>query len=247
MATTLIRGFGVNDEIKMQVDSIHKASRVSLRPPDPGAYGSYRKSLKSGVIAAGLAGPLPVWEFRWGRSDVVAIIRALRIQAVVSTTAMAATAADSSFSLFRVSSFSALDTTGATLGAFTINKTGALSTRFPPSQFAGDATALKTGNGGIAILNTAATGLTGGTRTNDTDPIAIVMNRIAATAAAETIITPEPAPYLIDPSITTGLQPMEFYGSEGLVLMADAITATGTWRLMVDCQWDEFDSSRYFS
>ena len=100
-----------------------------------------------------------------------------------------------------------------------------------------------TSNGGIIISNTTA--LSGGTRTNDDNAISLVLNRIVSSGAAETIITPEPAPYLIDPSETTH-SPIELSLNEGLVLMADAITATGTWRLMVNVEWDEVDPARYF-
>lgn len=241
-----INGYGLNDNVQAQVERTHAALRTSIRPPEVGIYGSYRKSLRSGVIAAGLVGPLPVWEMRWGASGVMAIIRSLKIQAVASSTAFAATAADSSFSLYRAQGFSAMDTTNGTAGAFTVGKTGANATRFAASQFAGDANALRSAQGGIVILATSASGLTGGTKALDTDPIAIVLNQILASAAAMTSITPVPAPYLIDPAKGPGLQPIELAQNEGLVLNCDLITVTGTWRLMVDVEWDEVDPARYF-
>lgn len=247
MPNTNLVGAGTNAGIQQQVDKTHQAARVSIRPPEVGIYGSYAKALKSGVIAAGMTGPLPVWEFRWGRSDVLGIIRSLRIQASVSTTAFNATAADSSFSLYRAQGFTAMDTTNGTLAAYTKSKAGALGTMFTASSFAADATATRTGNGGIVILNTSASGLTGGTRTNDDDPIKITSNRIVASAAAETIITPEPAPYMIDPDRGPALTPHIFDANEGLVLMADAITATGTWRLIVEVEWDEIKRETWLS
>lgn len=244
--TSKIVGPGLASDTPMGVDKTHGAARFSLRPPETGIYGSYRMSLLSGVIAAGIAANSPVWEMRWGGASVIAIVRKLRIQAVVSTTPFAAGAADSSFSLFKAQGFSALDTTGASVAAFTVGKTGVnAGSRMAASQLSGDSTALRTAQGGIAISNTAA--MSGGTKTLDTQAIATVINRIIGAAAAETIITPEPAPYLIDPAECPVIQPIELSQNEGLVLRADAITATGTWRLAVDVAWDEIDPARYFS
>jgi hypothetical protein len=240
-----ILGYGIFDKVAAQVDKTHAALRTSLRPPEAGVYGSYRCTLISGVIAAGIAGNSPVWEMRWGQNDIIAIVRKLRIQAVASTTAFAATAADSSFSLFRAQGFTAIDGTGATFAAFTKAKAQAVATRMATSQFAGDSATNRTVQGGIAIANTGA--MSGGTRTNDDNAIAKVINRIVASAAAETILTPEPAPYLIDPAECPTIPPPELSMNEGLVLMADAITGTGTWRLMVEVCWDEVDPARYFS
>lgn len=238
-----ITGSGIYENVFAQVDKTHAALRASLRPPETGVYGSYRCSLLSGVVGAGIAANSPVWEMRWGQASVIAIVRKLRFQAVASTTAFSATAADSSFSLFRAQAFTAMDTTGATIASFATSKTGANATRMAPTQFASDATATRTANGGIAIANTAA--MSAGTKTLDGAAIATVINRILASGAAETIITPEPAPYLIDPAECPVIAPVELSLNEGLVMRADAITATGTWRLAVDVAWDEVDPARY--
>lgn len=242
-----IGGYGGYDNVQMQVDKTHAAARVSVRPHEVGIYGTYRKALKSGVVSAGLTGPLACWEMRWGQSGVIALVHSVKIQAVASTTAFNATAADSSFSLYRAQGFSALDGTNGTYGSFAASKTNALSTRYPASQFAADTTALRPAQGGIVILNTSASGLTGGTKTNDSDPISIVQNRILGAAAAETAITPDPWAYMIDPTLTPMLPPQELTLNEGLVLTIDAVTATGTWRLMVEVVWSEVDPSRYFA
>ena len=239
-----IGGNGGFENIEAQVDPLHQALRTSIRPSEPGVFGSYRKTLKSGVIGAGIAGSSPVWEFRWGQMDPMVIIRSFRVQAVVSTTAFNATAADSSLSLYRVQGFSAMDGTGGTFAAFTKGKAGALATRFPNTQLALDSSTNRVNQGGIVIANTGA--LSAGTYVKDDDPIAVVQNRIIASAAAETIITPEPAPYMVDPAATPALQPLEIAGNEGLILVADAITATGTWRLSVEVVWDEVDPTIYF-
>ena len=76
---------------------------------------------------------------------------------------------------------------------------------------------------------------------------AIGVRLCSLSAFSETIITPEPAPYLIDPAESPTMNPQVLNLNEGLVLMADAITATGTWRLMVDIAWDEVDPARYYA
>src|SRR5438132_1722096 len=104
-----LTGCGIYESTEAQVDPVHRALRVSLRPPESGqmggVLGSYRKVLRSGVMAAGIAANQPVWECRWGVSNLMCVPRLLRIQAVVSATAFAATAADSSFSLYRAQGF----------------------------------------------------------------------------------------------------------------------------------------------
>jgi hypothetical protein len=242
----IIEGYGINDRGAVQVDKSHSAGRISVRPPELGAGGSYRIALQSGVITAGLVGPLPVWEFRWGQSSMIAIARKLKIQAVASTSNFNATAADSSFSLYRAQGFTAMDNSNANAVVFTKAKAQAVSTRLTSSQLAADTSTQRTGQGGIMILNTAAGGLTAGTKTLDDNPIAIVVNRIVGTAAAETIITPEPPPLMIDPNEATTMTPVELSANEGLVLQVDKITATGTWRLMVEFAWDEVDPQRYY-
>lgn len=240
-------GVGIYDRAYQQVDPTHRAARVSLRPPEVGVYGSHRKTLKSGVISAGLSGPLPVWEMRWGQSSVIAVVRKLKIQAIVSTTAMSATAVDSSFSLYRAQGFTTMDGTNGTFASFANAKSNVIATRMAISQLAGDTSTSGTGNGRIVILNTSASGLTGGTKTLDSDPMAIVLNRIVNTASSEAIITPEsPDSILIDPAEAAVIPPVELNINEGLVLQCDAITGTGTWRIKVEVCWDEVDPARYF-
>lgn len=234
-------------DTEMQVDPKHGAARINIRPQDNGLMGTYKKALKTGVVAAGLSGPLPIWEFRWGNSTVISIIRSVKLQAVVSTTAFNATAADSSFSLFITRGFTAIDGTNGTFAAWTDTQSGSLSYRFPNSQLAQDSSTNRVNQGGIVILNTSASGLTGGTKNTDDDPMAQCLNRIVGAAAAETIITPDPYVYLIDPSLGPGIQPLELSSNMGLTLTVDAVTATGTWKAMVEVVWDEYDPTLYFA
>jgi hypothetical protein len=239
-----LAGGGLQKSITAQVDRTHAALRTSLRPPEVGLFGSYRVALTSGVIAAGIANGSGLWQFRWGSQEVVAIIRKLRMQAVVSTTAFT-TVADCSFSVYRLSAFANMGVNnGGTSAGFLKAKSNAVSSRFNSSQFAQDATNNKSGTGGILILNTLA--LTGASGVTDASPLATVLGRVVTNAPAESIITPEPPPYLIDPAECPVIAPVELYQNEGLDLFVDAIAGTGTWRLTVEVCWDEVDPARYF-
>lgn len=238
------KGVGQYAGYDVQVDPRDRAARTSLRPPAVGIGGSFRKSLRSGVVAAGLTGALPIWEMRWGNPTLIAIVRKVRFHALVSSTAFTSTAADSSFSFYRAQGFSALDGTNGTYAGFTKPFSGCVSTKLSSSQFSGDTTALRPNNGGIVILNTSASGLTGGTKILDDDPLSVILNPLVASAAAETsLITPT---YLIDPAEGPTLNPQELRYNEGLVLNCDAISATGTWRFSVEVCWDEVDPGRYY-
>lgn len=241
---TAWKGAGLNDNIYAQVDAQHKSGRMALRPNEAGLSGSYTKCLRSGVIAAGLTGPLPVWQMRWGASDKILIPRKMKVGVRASTTAFGATPVDAALQLSKTKGHSALDTTNGTIGSYTSAKTGARSSRFPDSQFAGDATALRTAQGGIVILNTSASGLTGGTKVADSDPIA--QAALAAVASAAALSELLPPTMLIEPVEST-LLPMEIDQNEGLNLVISAIGATGTWMLYTEFSWDEYIKKDYFA
>jgi len=241
---SVIIGAGRNSNVEAQVDPVHKSYRTALRPNEAGLLGSYTKTLKSGIIAAGLTGPLPVWQMRWGSSDKLLIPRKLRAEIRVSTTAFGASAVDSVLQLSKTKGHSALDGTNGTYGSFAVAKTGARSSRFPDSQFALDTIALRPAQGGIVILNTSASGLTGGTKTADSDPIAQATVAAIASAAAETQLL---APTMMIDPVESTLLPMELDANEGLNLVISAIGATGTWTLVVEFSWDEYLKVDYFA
>lgn len=230
-------GFGINQGVKQQVDQLHNAGRVSLRPPEKGALGSYRLALFSGIVAAGMTGPLSIWQMRWFVSGYNALIRRVRFMAMTDSVAFAQGSAI--FALHKATKFTVLDTTGGATAPTITGKDQAKSSRFGPSQLQ------STGPSGTAqqafvILSTAATGLTGGTKTLDSNPIAVMLGSVGANPLMRIA-----EGNLIDPT-EAGREPEELSINEGLVLRCELIAATGTWKFCVEVEWDEVDPARYF-
>lgn len=230
------KGFGINADISQQTDPLHNASRVSLRPNDPGALGNYQIGLYSGVVAAGMTGPLAIWEMRWPVSGYNALVRRLRFWAMMDGTAFAQGSVI--FSLFRATKFTVLDATGAQTAPVILGKDQGLSQRYAPSQL--QSTGPAGASPAFAILSTANTGLTAGTKTLDANPIAVLGGSVGASPLAR--ITEG---YFIDPTEAGG-EPIELMQNEGLVIRAELVAATGTWKFGVEVGWREIDPARYF-
>lgn len=228
---TTAQGTGIYDRAYQQIDPQHKASRVSMRPPEVGVYGSYSIALVSGIMAAGLAGGSPIFAFRWAQSSPIAIIRRLRITAATDGTAFAQ--GSTIFDLIRATGFTVQDTSGATISL--ASKAQAMSTRFAASQIQIAASA----TGQIAIAGTAT--LTAGTRTLDSNPLAALIGSVGAVPANFAVAQQG---YLIDPTDAMR-SPLELNQSEGFVIRA-TVPATGTWKFGVEMSWDEVDPARYF-
>jgi hypothetical protein len=231
MSLTL-RGTGIYGDREAQVDPSHRALRMSIRPAEKGVYGSYSLYAPTGTIAAGLTGPLPIFQVRWASQSVVFILRKLRL--TVGNTATAFTAGLASFDVRRLTGFTVADLTNGTQVVFTSGKSNVKSSRFVPTQF--------TQSGSVYVLNTSASGLTGGTKTADTNAVAGA--QISLTATAGSVITP--GVNLIDPA-DAGREPLEFYTNEGFEVRCVAIPATGTWAAGLEMEWDEVDPARYFN
>lgn len=225
-------GVGANDHIFQQIDGVNKAARVSIRGPDVGFLGSYSIALQSGIMAAGLAGAAPIFAFRWSASQVIALIRRVRITAGTDTTAFAQGA--TIFDLIRASGFSVQDTNGAVI---TISgRAGARATRYAPSQIQIAASA--TGN--IAVSSTAT--LTAGTRVLDSNPMGIL---VASVGAVPSVFPVANTGILYDGSDPRKNE-LEIGLNEGFVIRA-TVPATGTWRFGVEVDWDEVDPAKYFT
>lgn len=231
-----VSGVNVYDNINLQVESTHRAARVSLRPPEKGLYGSYQMSMTSGTVAAAMSGPLPIWEMRWFPTTVNALIRRLRFScaAVVEFTV-----GQLGFDLYRATSFSVLDATGAATAPTILGKSQAKSTRFAATQIQSSA------GQAFCILNTANTGLTAGTKTLDNNPLVAINAGVPITAGTGITQVVPPMTPLLDCS-TGGEEPIELQANEGLVLRAVSVPATGTWVFSVNVEWDEIDPARYF-
>jgi hypothetical protein len=222
--------------VSAEVDSLQKALRVSVRPSDKGIFGSYGIGLTSGLVAAGMAGPLAIAEMRWTPTNgTSALIRRVRLSASAVTlfTAGAAT-----FSMFHAQNFTVLDTTGAATAPTFTGRTQVKSSRFGASQ-------LNSGTQAFAILATAATGLTGGTKLLDNNPLAAVTAGVPVTGGTGNTWIVPPGTVLWESSASDP-EPLELQSNEGLVIRCEAIPATGTWTFSVDIDWAEVDPSKYF-
>jgi hypothetical protein len=197
------------------------ALRVSERPMNVGAYGSYSASLASGIMAAGLAGAAPILSLRSAAaSGPNCLIKRLTFEMGVLGTAF--TAGQTLFNLFVARAFTASDIGG---GALTVT-TNNLKKR---TSFAGTATQ------DLRVSATAT--LTAGTRTLDASPIASIVVPVPATTVS-TILVP------IRDLIRAGPSdwPFVLAPNEGLVLQA-TVPATGTWCFGCNIDWDEVAST----
>jgi len=195
----------------------YRALRTTLRPIDYGALGSYRLSLLSGTMAAGLAANAEVWQFRWNDASRLCAITKVVVDGI-SNTATAFTAGVGSFQLYVARSWTA-DGSGGTAATLTGNNTK-LRTDM-------GATLL----GSCRISSTAA--LTAGTKTLDTNAsgqMSLAFPAVASTQIENRISLFEPNPGMESPFVLSQ--------NEGIVIRA-AVPATGTWSFGVTVTWTE--------
>lgn len=226
-------GTGISDQARQQIDLLHKAARVSLRPAEVGVFGSYSQGFVSGVMAAGLAAGAVVFSWRWATNSCNCMVKRVRLTAGTDGTAFAQ--GSTIFDLIRSSAFGVQYTGGAAISI--LGKSGARSTRFAPTsqQVANTAT------GNVAIASTAALTVGSPAPIFDNFPMSLIVGSVGAVP----LCSPVPQPgYLIDPTDTTR-QPLEIQNSEGFVIRA-TVPATGTWKFGVEIDFDEVDPARYY-
>lgn len=195
----------------------YRALRTTLRPIDYGALGSYRLSLLSGTMAAGLAANAEVWQFRWSDATRLCVITKVVVDGI-SNTATAFTAGVGNFQLYVARSWTA-DGSGGTAATITGNN-AKLRTDM-------GATLL----GACRISSTAA--LTAGTKTLDNQAsgqMSLAFPAVASTQIENRISLFEPNPGMESPFILAQ--------NEGLVIRA-TVPATGTWSFGVTVNWVE--------
>ena len=206
-----------------EVDTAQRVVRVSQRPMDVGALGSYSKAMTSGTIGAGLSAASLVFGMRWAPSPntLLALIRRINVSAGCVT---GFTAGFVTLNVFAARAYTVLENTGGTAGTFTGNN-------------AKRRTAFATTAGmGCYISTTAA--ISGGTATLDTDPLATISVSAVATAG-QTVIAP------IDIYSAKGTDyPLTLANSEGFVIKA-TVPATGTWQIGVTVDWDEITAANF--
>lgn len=194
-----------------------RAARVTVRPMDYGALGSYRVSGISGTMAAGLAANAEVFQFRWTDATRLAVITSVTLDGLSgSATAFAAGFGRVYMTIAR--GWSA-DGSGGTSVLPIIND-GKMRTSM--------ATTL---SNAMRIASTAALGA--GTKTLDAQSVGQVSLSFS-TAASVQVAQPIDL-WHVDPGVE---HPIVLSQNEGFVVRA-VVPATGTWQFGITCTWTE--------
>jgi hypothetical protein len=203
-----------------EVESASRAFRMTPRPTDVGALGSYSALSSSGTFTAGLTAASLVYAFRWTDASNLSLVRAVKV-GIANTTGF--TAGLGLLEMIAARSYTVADGTGSTQLVYTAAKSNARKTAF------------STPTADIRISTTAA--ISGGTRTLDTQPLFAYRFPVAVTANSNII-----APYtqIWNPDFD-GEWPLVLAQNEGFLLRA-TVPATGVWTLDVNVEWTEIAS-----
>ncbi len=202
------------------VETNTRAGRVTLYPNDVGLLGAYSTTVKSGIMAAGLAAASPIVSFRWApatNTTALCVIRKMKFSMFNLGTAFAV--GDALFEYYVARSFTAVDTGG---GAATLTTNNAkLRTSFATTQ--------------ATILVSATATLTAGTRTKDANPFRDLQGvDTTTTIPFAPIVLGETEVYRAEP----GEYPLILAPNEGVVIEA-TVPATGTWTFYAGFDWEE--------
>jgi hypothetical protein len=214
-----------NSGVVAEVDgTTYRALRVTVRPVDYGALGSYRISMISGTMAAGLAAASDVFQARWTDSTNLALVWGILIDGMGGS-ATAFTAGFARFAAYISRTWTA-DGSGGSSATLTGNNNKLRTSMATTSMSA------------VRISSTAA--LTTGTKTNDAQP---------AGQATFTIGTVASTNYLGQTCLygSASLEdggnpaPIVLAQNEGVTMQA-TVPATGTWQFGVTMAWSEVAS-----
>lgn len=208
-----------NSGTVLEVETNTRALRATQRPLDVGALGSYKMTLSTGTMAAGLAAASPIVSFRWTTTNIC-IVR--RIDLALISLGTGFTAGTALLECVAARTFSASDT-GGTAATLTGNN-NKMRTSFGTTTV-----------GDLRMSSTAT--LSAGTRTLDAQPFAINRFGITVTTNAVMLAT-TPVFY---PQVGNGEYPLTLAQNEGFIIRA-TVPATGTWTGDVTIQWDEVTS-----
>ena len=197
-----------------------RAMRGTLRPIDYGALGSYRMSLLSGTMAAGLAANSEVVQFRWSDATRLCVVTSIIFDGL-SGSATAFAAGFGKVDLIAARSWTA-DGSGGNAATITGNNS---------KQRTSMGTTLL---GAARIASTAA--LTAGTKTLDTQALGQYSAAFGTGTSVQWI--PQFDMFHIDPG---GEHPLVLTQNEGFVVRA-TVPATGTWQFGVTVCWTEVAS-----
>lgn len=201
-----------------RVETNTRAVAATLYPNDVGLLGAYSTTVKSAIMAAGLAGASPIVSFRWAPATNVTALCAIRkMKFSLYNLGTGFAAGDALFEWYVARAFTAVDTGG---GAATLTGNNAkLRTSYATTQ--------------ATILVSATATLSAGTRTLDTNPFRALQTVFPNTAFAAANL-PETEVYRMNPGET----PLILAPSEGVVIQA-TVPATGTWTFYASFDWEE--------
>ena len=195
----------------------YRAMRGTLRPIDYGALGSYRMSLLSGTMAAGLAANSEVFQFRWTDATRICVVTSV-IWDGLSGSATAFAAGFSKVDMLVARSWTADGSGGA---AATISGNNQKQRTSMGTTLLGAARA----------SSTAA--LTAGTKTLDTQAVGQYSAAIGTGTSVQWM--PQFDLFHADPG---GESPLILAQNEGFVIRA-TVPATGTWQFGATVCWTE--------
>ncbi len=208
-----------NSGTVLEVETNTRALRITPRPIDVGALGSYAGAWTTGTIAAGMAANGGVFSCRWTHASNLLLLRRLTFSMTSLGTAF--TAGVGTARLIVARNFTASDSGG----------TSVLPTGNSQKRRTSFGTTLI---GDLRIASTAA--LTAGTRTLDGAELSNLM--FAVGAVANTVYCPTAV--LFSPDFT-GEWPLVLAQNEGFAVQA-TVPATGTWQAKVNMEWSEVSS-----
>jgi len=201
--------------------TVYRAMRTTLRPLDYGALGSYRMSLLTGTMAAGLAANSEVFQFRWTDASRFCVVTSVLWDGL-SGSATAFTAGFGKVDMLVARSFTA-DGSGGTAATVT-----------------GNNQKMRTSGMGATLLGSARIASTAalGTGTKTLDSQAVGQYSAAFGTATSTQWIPQIDLFHADPG---GESPLILAQNEGFVVRA-TVPATGTWQGGVTVCWTELTS-----
>lgn len=206
-----------NNGVVAEVDGTSfRALRTSRRPVDFGALGAYRATMRTGVMAAGLAANAEIFQFRWTDATRLCAITSLRLAGAGSIVAFAAGITIAEAMIAR--SWTVAGGGGAALTVAANNQK--LRTAMGTTLV-----------GEIRGSTTAA--LTAGTKTLDANPIGSQVSSVQALAGVPLWV---PGPLFEADAVDS--QPIVLAQNEGVIVRA-TVPATGTWTAAIDVSWIE--------
>jgi hypothetical protein len=211
----------------LEVDgTTFRALRVTPRPTDHGALGSYQFGGLSGIIPAALAANSEIFQFRWSDATRFAIINQITISACVTTTFFAA-GVPVQLDLVKATGWSAAGTGGTRITpAATLKKRTSMGSTLVAAS-------------DIAIITTAALGA--GTKTLEGQALNALLAPGPITASLNGQIIP-PKTIFYQADVNAGEHPLLLAQNEGFVIRCVAVPATGTWQAAVTVDWTEVKS-----